>query len=72
MIRPEDKHDFLGGMTLAEVSKALHEDRLVLDFGGPALTLGDKLSRSLYVDQLNRELEKMGSPCRIESREKND
>ena len=68
-MNPDDKPEFLAGMSLREAAQALHEGRLALDFGGPAKTLGDKIARHLYVKSLNEELEKMGSPCQIVPRE---
>jgi hypothetical protein len=57
----------LGGLTPEQAARALTEGRLGLDFGGPATTLGDRVARYLYVDAMNRKLERMGVPLRIES-----
>ena len=57
--------EMLNGMTIEEAAKALVEGRLGVDFGGPPKTLGDKVARHLYVEAMNRELERIGSPIRI-------
>lgn len=62
----------LGGLTPEQAALALVEGRLGLDFGEPAKTLGDRVARALYVDSLNRELQRMGVPVRVEHRRKED
>ena len=59
-------NDDLGGLTPEQAARALVEGRLGLDFGGPVKTLGDRVARALYVGSMNRELQRMGVPLRIE------
>ena len=66
----DDAAGFLGGMTIEQAAQALIDGRLVVDFGKPPKTLGDKVARHLYVDALNRHLERLGSPIRVEPRTK--
>lgn len=60
--------DFLNGMTPEQAARALVDGRLALDFGGPPKTIGERVARNLYVAALNRELDRIGSPIRIEIR----
>lgn len=63
---PADTRDtMLNGMTPKEAARALVEGRLGMDFGDPPKTLGERVMRHLYVDAMNRELERMGVPVRI-------